>query len=402
MFTTILPIIIVFALLFEIVTWRTYVRKCGRSGKSRKWLKIIYLVLTIGVITYPLFGILFGSDINMRGVMWGILLMLFNVLSKGIVTFFVLIGQCIRKINGRTVKWIKTAIIVAVAALFLVIAYGVAFGRTILRVENVEIVSDKIPHSFDGYKIVQFSDTHIGNLHADRDLVGRMVDLVNSLQPDLVVQSGDLVNSLDSELTEVIVEKLRKISALDGVVSVLGNHDLGFYIRDTTIIKPKNVVDNIKKTQNELLGWKLLENEHIRIYRDSSYIDVAGVTYPKNLNHNNFNSQLGGSDIKAAFNGLSDSIFRVFVTHNPKLFDSLPAKGRADLVLSGHVHNMQMAINLFGEEFSPASLLYKPYSGLSEKDGMKLYINDGIGYVLYPFRIGSRPEVTVFTLKSSK
>lgn len=396
MFAIAIPILLAFALLFEIVTWRYFVRKW-----SSKPLKISYLIASILVYITPILLMLGLSGNKLPIAMWAILLLITNIAIKKVATIVALVGWATSRKTKLKPRWTGTVAWVLIAIVVCFIGYGATVGKNDIRVENIEIVSDKIPQSFDGYKIVQFSDLHIGTLTLDNNMVSRMVQTINDLQPDLIVQSGDLVNMTTNEFTEANLAELSKLGAIDGVVSVFGNHDLGFYIKDTSELSPWAVVREMKRIQNDVLGWQLLENENFSIHRNGEFIDIAGVTYPKNLNHNNFNSTTGGSDIKGAFEGLNDSVFRVFVTHNPKLFDSLPQKGRADLVLSGHVHSMQLAVKLFGKKLSPAAFLYNPYTGLSEKEGMKLYINDGMGYVMYPLRLGTKPEITVFTLRST-
>lgn len=127
---------------------------------------------------------------------------------------------------------------------------------------------------------------------------------------------------------------------------------------------------------------------------------IGGVTYPNNISHNGYNSKTGGSDLKKALQGLKSDDFSILISHSPKLFDSVPDIATPNLVLAGHVHAMQAKIEIGGWKYSPASLLYPLYSGLYEDRGHYLYINDGIGYVLYPMRIGAKPEITLFTLRS--
>lgn len=396
MFAIAIPILLIFALLFEIVTWRYFVRNW-----SNKPLKISYLIVSILVYLTPVFLMLFLSGDRLPIAMWAILLLITNIAIKKVVTIVSFLGWVSSRKTKLKPRWTGTVASILIAIVVCFIGYGATVGKNDIRVENIEILSDKIPQSFDGYKIVQFSDLHLGTLTLDNNIVSRMVHTINDLHPDLIVQSGDLVNMTTDEFTASNLAELSKLGSVDGVVSVLGNHDLGFYIKDTIALSPWSVVREMRRIQTDVLGWQLLENENFSIYRGGSFIDIAGVTYPSNLNHNNFNSTTGGSDIRVAFDGLSDSVFRVFVTHNPKLFDSLPQKGMADLVLSGHVHSMQLAINFFGKKLSPAAFLYNPYTGLSKKDGMNLYINDGIGYVMYPLRLGTKPEITVFTLRST-
>ena len=81
---------------------------------------------------------------------------------------------------------------------------------------------------------------------------------------------------------------------------------------------------------------------------------------------------------------------------SPIHFDSLAAQP-VDLMLSGHVHAMQFKMG----NWSPAKLLFEKYSGLYTVNKRHLYVNDGFGYVLYPFRFGAKPEITIITLKPS-
>ena len=86
----------------------------------------------------------------------------------------------------------------------------------------------------------------------------------------------------------------------------------------------------------------------------------------------------------------------------PQLWDNIRELHPADLTLAGHVHAMQIAIQVGQWRISPSMLLYKRWSGLYQEGEQYLYINDGIGYGLYPMRIGARPEITIFELKSTK
>jgi predicted MPP superfamily phosphohydrolase len=73
-----------------------------------------------------------------------------------------------------------------------------------------------------------------------------------------------------------------------------------------------------------------------------------------------------------------------------------------DLMLAGHTHGGQMGVNVFGIEFSPASLMYRQCAGLYKSEhgtGQHIYVNRGIGTTGIPVRIGIPPEITLLTLK---
>ncbi len=87
--------------------------------------------------------------------------------------------------------------------------------------------------------------------------------------------------------------------------------------------------------------------------------------------------------------------------NTPEVWDAARASGPADLTLSGHVHAMQFKIRIGNWAWSPARWMYTRWSGLYEEEGKKLFINDGLGYVMYPMRIGTYPSITIFTLRSA-
>ena len=92
---------------------------------------------------------------------------------------------------------------------------------------------------------------------------------------------------------------------------------------------------------------------------------------------------------------MPDSLYNITLVHVPQLWLPIVERGYGDLTLSGHVHAMQL--KLFG--WSPAQWMYTRWSCRYEEQGSTLYINDGIGYVGYPMRIGADPELTIYTLK---
>lgn len=298
-----------------------------------------------------------------------------------------------RKFNG--VMWAGSTICVAIVALF---AYGSSYGRTAIRVEQVEIRSSKIPAAFDGYRIAQFSDVHLGNYGGATDLIKKLVAAINNEKVDIVIQSGDLVNIHADELTAKYMEVFAKIDA--PVYAVLGNHDLAYYIGDTTVTKPSESI-NLLRSKQAALGWRLMENEGEWLRRGADSIMLGGVTFPRNHSHNGYNSVIGRSDMAAALSGVTSDDYSILIAHSPSLFDSLSTGELPDFVISGHVHSMQMKLTLGDWQWSPAEWLYPMFSGLYiDYRGRHLYINDGIGYVLYPVRLGTRPELTIFTLRS--
>lgn len=273
---------------------------------------------------------------------------------------------------------------VVVAATY---AYGTFIGANELRVRHIEISFSDLPEAFDGYKIVQFSDTHVGSLIDGREsYLQQAVDSINAQQPDLVVFTGDMQNKQPSEIVPHI-PTLSAIQAHDGICSVLGNHDYAKYIDDTD---PISVGRNLGQTRGlqQDMGWKMLCNSHIIVQRDSQRIVIAGM---ENDGEGRF-PQLG--DVNKALWGISRDDFVVMLEHDPSSWHrKILPHSHTQLTLCGHTHGGQL--KLFG--WSPASIVYHEIEGLYQTGERSLFVTSGLGGVI-PFRLFCPGEIVVITL----
>lgn len=274
---------------------------------------------------------------------------------------------------------------------FLAMWWGALVNRYRIDVKELTVEIPGLPERFDGYKIVQFSDFHVGTYGNDDSYVRKVVDKINSLNCDLIVFTGDIVNRRTDELLP-FVDALSGLEAPDGVYSILGNHDYGDYSDwDTAEDKARNM-EMMYDLQADM-GWHLLRNESDFLKIDNDSIAIVGV---ENVGDPPF--KVYGS-ISKAYPSIDDDNVKILLTHNPAHWVNEIANGDANvaLTLSGHTHAMQ--IELFG--VSPAVWRYPTWGGLYEDDGKqhKLYVNIGIGTVGIPTRIGATPELTVITLK---
>lgn len=283
---------------------------------------------------------------------------------------------------------------VALAAVFV---WGATCGRTTLVVNRVTVQSERLPESFEGFRVAQFSDVHVGSMVNPERELRRLVDTLNALRPDLVVFCGDLVNIRASELDGRVREILAGLEAPCGVYSVTGNHDVGVYIRDTLSMPPAENLSRLVAAQRSM-GWHVLEDTTAYIVRGRDSIALTGISFDAELQEFRHSFHLPELDLSDAYRGVPDSLFDITLSHLPQLWPNITALGRGDLTLSGHVHSMQLQLHLFGRRLSPAQWLYDRWSGRYDSPGSTLYINDGIGYVGYPMRLGAYPEITLFTL----
>lgn len=294
--------------------------------------------------------------------------------------------------------WHGLTLLLGVGAIYSFI-YGMLTTRTDYEVRHVMLRSERLPRAFDGYRIVQISDLQYGTMIRPEQEMERIVDICNNQRADLVAFTGDLINVRREEITPSIMAQMRRLHARDGVVAVTGNHDRGVYIRDTISITTASTtaaVIDIMRTA----GWNVLDDDSAYISRGGDSISVTGISFSPILQEERHSSSLPDIGITKAYNGVDARTFNITLSHMPQLWDNILEESPADLTLAGHVHSMEIKIPIGKRGLSPAQLLYKRWSGLYEKHGRWLYINDGIAAAMFPMRLGARPEITIIELYS--
>lgn len=338
--------------------------------------------------------------------MWMLFAWVVIYAGKGIYLFWCLIGAIPHLWKGRhwhTGRYIGIPLAVITG---LILLWGAFINRENIIINDVEITSERIPVSFDGYRIVQLSDLHLGTWGTDTTFVSALVDSVNALNPDLIVFTGDLVNRKSSE-AEPFVKVLSRLHAPDGVVSVLGNHDYAMYFNWDSKADKEVDINHLAQLQNEM-GWTLLRNQYMYINHGQGSIAIIGLENwgePPYPSYGDIEKALQ-TPYDADANAIGEQ-WRLVLSHNPEYWDRKLSKAMyGDLTLSGHTHAMQMSVTINGKEYSPAALRYKQWGGLylNENDHNfgELYVNTGAGTVGMPFRIGATPEITLFILHSQK
>ncbi len=292
---------------------------------------------------------------------------------------------------SRTEFLSKVGIVVA-AIPFLSVIHGIVRGRFNYQVKDIKLNFKHLPKAFDGFKILQISDWHIGSFHGYSKKVEEAVQLINRQNADLILFTGDIVNNVAEEVKEFI-PILKKISAEHGVYSILGNHDYGEYVSWKS---EEEHTENMQRLYDfqEQAGFRLLRNDSVVLEKDGEKIGIGGV---ENWGLPPF-PQYG--DLVKALSNIRSVSFKVLMSHDPSHWDAeVVKKTDVDLTLSGHTHGMQFGINIPGIKWSPVKWKYPRWSGLYKENSQFLYVNVGIGYIGFPGRVGFMPEVTVFELK---
>lgn len=286
------------------------------------------------------------------------------------------------------------------AIVLSILLVSVLHTRKNIEIKECELKFASLPAAFDGYGIVFFSDLHVGSMLNPEKEIRNVVDRINGLHPDLVIFGGDLVNVRHTELSDEIKRILGGIDAPDGVMSVMGNHDTGIYIKDT-IALPR--VENMRMVETAMtdMGWITLRDSTIYVKRGGDSISITGLDFTDALLEYRHSFSVSEEyDTKPLFADVPDSVFNVTVSHMPQLWRNITDANHGNLTLAGHVHATQVKFECGSIRFSPAMLMYKEWSGLYGEGEHKLYINDGVGNVGFYMRIGACPEITLLKLRN--
>ena len=244
-----------------------------------------------------------------------------------------------------------------------------------LQITLYEYTSERIPASFDGYKIVQLSDLHDAELGENHSVLVRKVE---STEPDIILITGDVIDSRRYDL-EKSLRAIKQLIEIAPVYYVLGNHEVA-----------TNEMDHIYE-QLELLGVHTLKNEHELIELNGEEIALVGVEDP-------LMGMPMDTMIQNATRGIDSSTFTILLSHRPEKFDSYVQQS-LDLVFTGHAHGGQIRLPFIGGLVAPSQGWFPEYTaGLFEAGETTMVVNRGIGNSLFPLRIFNRPEIIEMTL----
>jgi predicted MPP superfamily phosphohydrolase len=272
---------------------------------------------------------------------------------------------------------ITAATVLTIAAVILAAGY---LGARRLVIRDVDVRVPGLPPEFEGLRIAQLSDLHVGP-HTSRQFLQRVVDATQALTPDVIAITGDLIDDRAEDVA-VYASALRALEAPLGVYMIPGNHDVyaGW--------------DEVERALRAAQLGTVLVNDVELLHRGSGTIAIVGTGDPAG-------GARGASrvapDVDRAMARVPGSATVIAFAHNPALWPALAERGAA-LTLSGHTHWGQLALPRLG--WSLASPFLEHAMGAHMDQDALLYISPGTGYWGIPFRLGASPEVTLVTLHS--
>lgn len=277
--------------------------------------------------------------------------------------------------------------ILSILSLILVVLIGwTLWGNTALEVNEYEIVSDRIPQGFDGFRIAQVSDLHNAEFGEGN---GKLIEQLSQSAPDIIVITGDLIDSRHTDLN-IALEFCREIMNIAPVYYVSGNHEAR--------------VDEYSELKIGLAeaGVIVLEKEKLELTREGESITLIGLKDPSFRTDYLFGdaasvTQYALGELQNASDG-----FTILLSHRPELFDTYVEAG-VDLVFSGHAHGGQFRLPLIGGLVAPNQGFFPKYdAGLFCEGKTTMIVSRGVGNSIIPFRINNPPEIVAVELKSAR
>ncbi len=233
-----------------------------------------------------------------------------------------------------------------------------------------------LPPELDGYTILHLSDFHLGSLSLNHVALRKAVEWAEARDPDLVAITGDLLSRDRGEADlDSAVSRLR---ARDGVLAVLGNHDVAV-TRDPFSGATELV---------ELDGAMLLKDDTVTFEARGARVQVVGVDPRTYMSR------------KARPERMIDRSagLRVLLCHFPKVLNRIEL-GSFHLVLAGHVHGGQICLPYPGGKITFGELRPQYRDGVFRLGGSTLVVSRGTGTAFVPFRFFARPEVALLVLR---
>lgn len=367
-----------------------------KSMKHYTWLKVLlWLIPSLFYCYYGItllcFGNLFAPDV-MALSSWVNLCFFAIYIPLFIFILFLGLRSLLNRLFHKHYNWLLYCGF-CISILFFSGFICASTMRHDYEVREVELTYPNLPKAFNGYKIAQISDVHLGTLSNADTFLKEVSELINQEQVDMVCLTGDLLNTTGYE-GEAYHVYLLNMQGKDGKFAVMGNHDYGTYAgfdNDSDFAANLALAHQTYRS----LGYDLLLDEYRIIERDSSAIGLIGV---ENWSKPPFNSY---GDLKRARSGMPNMPFNIVMTHDPNHWQGeILGDESLALTLSGHTHGAQIATHIFGKKWSPAQYFFPNWDGLYSQANQFLFVNRGLGYVGLPFRMGTPPEVTIITLQS--
>ncbi|MBD3388383.1 MAG: metallophosphoesterase [Candidatus Altiarchaeales archaeon] len=245
----------------------------------------------------------------------------------------------------------------------------------LIRVNEIDIVDEDVPSSFNGKTAVFVADIHCGPLlsvERTRDIIG----MINDLEPDIILLGGDYIYD-DIKYIDPCIGELKDLHAPLGVYGVLGNHE---HWADA---------EQARKALEEA-DITLVDNQGEWITDNGNKIRVGGVG----------DIWEDTQDIQPTIENVSEEDFVILISHNPDYAEEIKTD-KIDLMLAGHTHGGQVTFFGLWTPYKTSDYGEKYISGIVETEHTKVIITNGVGVTGLPIRFFAQPEIIHLKFKKT-
>jgi hypothetical protein len=280
-------------------------------------------------------------------------------------------------------RFLEQAAYTVSAAPFVAGVYGLFYGRLNLEVTRQRIRLRRLPKAFDGFRIAQLSDIHIGPFMSAEE-VRKYVAICNQQKPDLVALTGDFI-TWDPSTQGAAVEALSGLKAPYGIFGSLGNHEYWYEVEES--------ITRLFAAR----GIRTLRQQSAPILSGGATLNLLGVDYQGMRGARSYGAHLVRRYLENIEHLVRSDTANILLSHNPNTFERAPDLG-IDLSLAGHTHGGQVTLEYIHPDLSPSRLITPYAKGWFQKGAAQLYVNRGIGTIFVPMRLGAPPEITIYEL----
>ena len=280
----------------------------------------------------------------------------------------------------------KKRVLFVVVFVLVVLIVWTLWGNTALEVNEYEVVSDRIPQDFEGFRIAQVSDLHNAEFGEGNE---KLIQLLSQTDPDIIVLTGDLIDSRHTDI-EIALDFARQAIKLAPVYYVSGNHEAR--VRE---------YEDLKMGLAEA-GVVILENQNVQITREGESITLMGIDDPSFQEDYLFGDS--ESVARQAIDDLQNESegYTILLSHRPELFGLYVDTGM-DLVFSGHAHGGQFRLPFVGGLVAPNQGFFPKFDeGRFTEENTTMIVSRGVGNSIIPIRFNNRPEIVLVTLRNMK
>ena len=264
--------------------------------------------------------------------------------------------------------------------LFILVVWTI-WGNVTVGVTRYTVTSNRLPHSFDGYKIAVVSDLHNAQFGNNNS---QLVEKIKKEHPDIIAITGDFVDSNRTDI-KIAIQLVSQLTEIAPCYYVTGNHEAW-----------------IKEKYNELEKGLIAEDvvalhdNVIQLTKGSESIQIAGMDDPDFTDRYTY-IQKSMVQTRICNMSLSDE-YCILLSHRPETFESYVSE-EVDLVLSGHAHGGQFRVPFIGGIIAPDQGLFPKFdAGKYIKNNTIMIVSRGIGNSIIPVRFNNRPEIVIVEL----